>query len=663
MDVFDLAAKIRLDTTEYSKGLDDSSEKTSSFASKLGSGLANAAKVATVALTAVTTGAVALGKQFYNQTKEIASYGDNIDKMSQKMGLSAEAYQEWDAIMQHSGTSIESLKPAIKTLATAAESGNEAFAKLGITQEEIAELSQEDLFAKVISELQKMEEGTERTYLAGQLLGRGATELGALLNTSAEDTEKMRQTVHELGGVMSNEAVKASAKYQDTLQDMNTAIDGAKRKIFSDFMSPVTSVMEGITKIFSNDGDGGIAQITEGLSQFVKKMSEKAPQIANVGGKIIMSLINAIADNLSSLLSAGFEILRTLATGIIRNIPNLIPVVLQLLTDFIRIIQEDAPMIMEAAVSIILTLAKGIGDSLPKLIPSIVGIILEMVKTLTDPENISNLVDAAIAIITGLLNGIVDAIPVLLEAAPIIIENLVTAIVENLPKIIEAAIDIIITIVEALSDPENILMLVSAGIKIIGAVFSGIVSLVSKIPELVLSIVQKIISAFGRFGQKLKDSGKEIIGKIKDGILSGIEKAKNWGKDLIDNFVSGIKEKWNKLKETVTNVGGMIKDFLGFSEPEKGPLSDFHTYAPDMMKLFAEGIRDNEDIVSDQIAKSFDFGDMGTVGSSSGYGRSYSSRGQNITVVLELDKQQFARTVFQLNGEEQQRMGVKLANV
>ena len=53
----------------------------------------------------------------------------------------------------------------------------------------------------------------------------------------------------------------------------------------------------------------------------------------------------------------------------------------------------------------------------------------------------------------------------------------------------------------------------------------------------------------------------------------------------------------------------MIKDFIGFSEPDKGPLSNFHTYAPDMMDLFIKGIKDNEKKLTNQISKTFDFGE------------------------------------------------------
>ena len=62
----------------------------------------------------------------------------------------------------------------------------------------------------------------------------------------------------------------------------------------------------------------------------------------------------------------------------------------------------------------------------------------------------------------------------------------------------------------------------------------------------------------------------------------------------------------------VSGIASRVKSFIGFSEPEEGPLSNFSTYAPDMMKLFAKGIKDNEHLVTDQIRSSFDFGNMTT---------------------------------------------------
>lgn len=107
---------------------------------------------------------------------------------------------------------------------------------------------------------------------------------------------------------------------------------------------------------------------------------------------------------------------------------------------------------------------------------------------------------------------------------------------------------------------------------------------------------------------KFREWVDNVWESIKNGFNKIIDGAKTWGKDLLDNFIGGIKKGWNNLKNAVTDVAQGIKDFIGFSEPEKGPLSNFHTYAPDMMDLFAKGIRENEHVVTDQIEKSFDFG-------------------------------------------------------
>lgn len=519
MDVFDLFAKLSLDSSEYESGLQDAETKGSGF----GKGLATAAGVGAAAVAAVGTAAIAAGTSLVKGTGDVAAYGDNIDKMSQKMGISAQAYQEWDAIMQHSGTSIDALKPSMKTLATQAEKGSDAFQKLGISEEEVASLSQEDLFAKVITGLQGMEEGTERTYITSQLLGRGATELGALLNTSAEETQKMRDRVHELGGVMSDDAVKASAQFQDTLQDMSTGFDSLKRNMLSEFLPAITGVMDGLTNLFTGNYDEGIEQISEGVGQAIDKLSEMLPKILEVGKNILLALGDAI----------------------IQNLPVIMPALADLVMGIGQSIIDNLPMLVDTGLQVILQLANSISQALPTLIPTIVDVVLQIVNTLVD--NVDLMVDASIALITGLAVGLINAVPVLLEKAPEIVIKLVMAIVENAPKLYEAAI--------------------------------------SLITQLAGGIVQSIPLAINAIG--------ELLTGLKNTVFEWFSQAKQWGVDLIKNFIEGIKSKIGDLKNAVGNVASGVKKMIGFSEPEEGPLSNFHTYAPDMMDLFASGIKSN----------------------------------------------------------------------
>lgn len=529
MDLFDLFARITLDSSGYKQGLEDAEKETQGFGDRIKGGLAAAGKVGAAAIGAVTTASIALTGAVVKGAGELAAYGDNIDKQSQKMGLSAQAYQEWDAILQHSGSSIDAMSRGMITLSKAAEDGDEAFAALGITQEELSSMNQEEIFARTIEGLQGMEEGTERTALASKLLGGAAKELGPLLNTSAEDTEAMRERVHELGGVMSDEAVKAAAAYQDSLQDMTTALSGLKRGIVSDFLPGITWVMDGLTEIFS----GGDAEdlIGTGIGEILSVISDGMPKVIETASKIFGAIADQVIIMAPFFFEKGTEILVTIVNGLISGLPK----------------------VLEAAGQVIVSVANGIAESLPELIPTVVDVILQIVDTLID--NLDLLIDAAIEIMVALAEGLVKALPRLVEKAPEIIAKLVKAIIRNAPKLFEAAVEIIAKLAEG------------------------------------------IVNSFNVLGEK----GQEIIGAVYEGIKQKIDDAKNWGKDLIKNFVDGIKNKWQSLKDTITGVADTVSDTIGFSEPKIGPLSDFHTYAPDMMDLFAKGIRDSKNKVLGEI--------------------------------------------------------------
>lgn len=530
MDLLSLVAKLSLDSSEYEKGLGDAETKGSTF----GSGLKKAAAVGTAAVAAVGTAAIAAGTSLVKSTGDVAAYGDNIDKMSQKMGISAQAYQEWDAIMQHSGTSMGAMSGAFKTLQNAmagpTDEQSMAFKNLGISSE-IYAMKTEDAFNLVITKLQEMPESARRTAIAQKLLGRGAMEMGALLNTSAEDTQKMRDRVHELGGVMSDDAVKASAQFQDTLQDMSTGFDSLKRNMLSKFLPAITDVMDGLTNLFTGDYDEGIERISEGVGQAIDKISEMLPKILEVGKNILLTLGNAI----------------------IKNLPVIVPALADLVMGIGQSIIDNLPMLVSTGLQIILQLANSISQALPTLIPTIVDVVLQIVQTLVD--NVDLMVDAAIALITGLTEGIINSLPILIEKSPEIIIAIVDALVENFPKIVEAAFNLIVVFATALTD---------------------------NLPEIVNAIF------------KIRDEINAKFQEIADQALS-------WGADLIKNFIGGIKSKIRDLKNAVGNVASGVKSFLGFSEPEVGPLSDFHTYAPDMMKLFAQGIDQNLPLVEDSL--------------------------------------------------------------
>ena len=582
-----------MDKSQYDAGLDDAAAGAQSFGDKLKGGLATAAKVGGVALAAVGTAAAAATTALVKQAGEVASYGDNIDKASQKLGISAEAYQEWDAVLQHSGTSIDSMGIGMKTLATQAAKGSDAFTALGISQEKAASMSREDLFAQTITALQNVTDENKRAQLAQELFGRSAMELGPLLNTSAADTQAMKDRVHELGGVMSNEAVKAAAAYQDNLQDMNTAIDGLKRNIVSEFIPGLSSLMEAFTNILAGDDPG--EALERGIDSIVGAMDSTVQKIVDIGQRVVPALVDAIVKAAPGLLDGAAQLVLTLGQAIIANLPELI----------------------KAGLEVIVTLANAIAAALPELIPTIVDVVLQIVDTLTDPSTLSALVDAAIAIIVALAQGLINALPRLIEKAPEIVANLVTAIITNAPKLLAAAVQLMATLAK------GIVQNISAVISAIGQMWNSIVS----------------------------------------SITGFIQSAWNWGKDLIESFTNGILAFISKPIDAIKGLASKIKSFLGFSEPEEGPLSNFHTYAPDMMALFAKGITDNRDLITDAIGGAFNLAPQ--IAGAQANGHTFTTPAQGgapkvMRVVLNIDGREFAQTEFPFLQAEEQRMGLSL---
>lgn len=344
---------------------------------KLSSALGSAAKIGAGALVGLTTAAVGVGTAIASSAVKTAEYGDNIDKMSQKLGVSSTFYQEWDAVLQHSGTSMDSMSATFKKLATASQDASDdqkaAFEALGLSMKDVQSMSTEDLFTSVISGLQGMDEGTERTALATELLGRGAMEMGALLNTSAEDTQGMIDTVRELGGVMSDDAVKGAAAFQDSMQDFQTSISGAMNNAMSSVLPSMTQILDGFTGLITGSDDAkeklqeGFSGLAEGISQalpsLVEGFSTFASVLAEIAPELISALLEAIISNLPQLLVSGVQIILTIVTSLLEALPQLIEAIPQIVIGIKDAFIVAAPQLKEAGIKLIDTLKVAISNA------------------------------------------------------------------------------------------------------------------------------------------------------------------------------------------------------------------------------------------------------------------------------------------------------------
>lgn len=522
--------------------------------------VAGAAEVAAGALAAVGTAVGAMGaavvegtKELVNSAKDMSESADVIDKQSQKVGLSTDAYQKWDYVMNLAGTSMSNMGTGLKTLTNKlddAKNGSEKslamFEQLGLSLDDLNSMSREDVFGAVITGFQNMADSTERAALANDLLGKSGQELTPLFNQTAEATQDLMDKAEEYGIVMSEDLVKDGAAFKDSMTTMNATLEGVKNRVVGQFLPGLTMITDGIAGMAAGV-DGADEDIENGIDQMVGVFEELLPTIQST-----------IETLLPTLLPLGLSILSTIGEGIISQLPVILTFATELMMTLVSaLLQPDnLTALLNAAIQILLTLVDGILSAVEMLIDPALQAIDTLVTALLQPDMIEKIINAALRIILTVASGLSKALPRLIPAIVEAINTITVELTKHTDELILAALDIIV------------------------ALASGLVQALPTIANTIFfQVIPEILKAFGRLGEQLP------------------QKAVQWGEDLIGSLIKGVKSMLGALSSTVSNVAGTIAKFLHFSVPDIGPLSDFDKSGGDMIQEFIKSMQgENPDL-------------------------------------------------------------------
>lgn len=203
-------------------------------------------------------------RQVVRFTTDLIDAGDELDKMSQSLGLSVEALQRWQFIAERSGVSAQQLSGALLRLTRSAGAAAEgaagpagAYRELGVSVRDAnGELRQgEDLFEATILGLAGVENATQRSFIATQIFGRTGASLLPIVNGGAEGIAELTARFHELGGAMSGEAVAAAAEAQDALADFDLVATSLKGKLAVAFLPTLTRVINALSDFATEVAD------------------------------------------------------------------------------------------------------------------------------------------------------------------------------------------------------------------------------------------------------------------------------------------------------------------------------------------------------------------------------------------------------------------------
>lgn len=656
--VFEIFAKLGLDSSDFDKGLDNAKSTLSNMGSAVGSGLGTIAKIGTAAVATASAGIAALGTMavkgyadyeqltggvetlFKTSSNAVMDYANNAYKTA---GLTANDYME--TVTGFSASLISSLDG---DTAKAAEIANMSITdmsdnanKMGTDIESIKTAYQG--FAK-----------QNYTMLDNLKLGYGGTkqEMERLL----ADAEKLTGQKYDISNFSDiAEAIHAIQTEMDitgtTAKEAGSTISGSVASMKSAWDNLVVGLADGNADLgqlidnvvtsaetaFNNilpvaeQALMGIGQLVTDLAPIIgQKLPELItnllPQILETGVQFIGALGQGIIDNLPALVDAAVQIVVTLVTGIVGALPQLAEGAVELITSLGEALIDNGDELLDAGSELLDFVVDGVANGLPKLLDS----GTKMLENLYNGfwNNLPKMITAVGKMANDMLNYILKNLPQFMSKGADLLINIVNGFINNLPQIVAAVVQMISQLVSTIA--QNLPQILQQGVEIIGKLVAGLIQAIPKVVAAIPKIISSIVTEFGKYDWL----------KIGTDIIKGIAKG----------ITGAAGEIARAAKNAAKKAFDAAKDFLGIHSPSRLMRDQVGRY---ISEGIAVGIEDNLNSitnsmndVADLVSQPIDVGEVGMTGGS-GSGNAYNSSnsvvinvygavGQNVNELAEI---------------------------
>ena len=398
-------------------------------------------------------------------------------------------------------------------------------------------------------------------------------EEGAFSRDNFADVIEAIHIIQEDLGITGTTAKEAGSTISGSFASLQAAWDNLVVG-FANGNADISQLIDNVVTSAETAFDNLLPVVEKALKGIAEFITQIAPIIADKLPGIVDQVLPAMTTAFEALINAATNVLPTLMETLMNEVSRISA---PLMRAFIELTPKFVSIAQSAFIGFI--------EGMTMMIPEVAAVMPELIQTLatTCIENAPLIMEAVTQLMNVMVQTFYVLAPQLYDVAAVVIPQFVEMMITTgIPLIISAAGTLIQSMVEGLvaAWPQ----IISAGIDLISQLAAGITLGIPDVINAVLNL------------------RKAIDAKIKELISLAV----TWGADLIKNFVKGILDNSPSIKNAVNKVATVVKDNLGFSEPKEGPLSDFHTYAPDMMELFAKGIKDNESLITTQLQSSFD---------------------------------------------------------
>lgn len=332
------------------------------------------------------------------------------------------------------------------------------------------------------------------------------------------------------------------------------------------------------------------------------------------------------------------------------NAMNAIKPIIEELKESFKAMMTALEPVFEFLFKFLVGIASGISNA--------VNPVLTVVKSIVD--FITNIVQAFIALLSGDIDGFFEHIGQALQAW---LNGMLAFIQAHIAVVTGFFSAFGVNLVQVVT---NIWTSVKTAISVaLEAITGAIMNVWNSIKTWISTTTTAIKTNFEEIFTQIYTAVSEKVTDVKNAITEGVgaaaeyvsslpEKFYNWGLDMISNLISGIKEKIKDVKETIKGVADTIASYIHFTEPDVGPLSNFHTFMPDMIDLLTKGITDGLPQVANAMnnlastmVPSIDVPQIGTGATTNTFNINvYGAQGQDVSELADILEQRIASNVM-----------------
>lgn len=590
MDVFNLEARLGLNSREYEEGLESAENSTNSFASRIQSGLGVAVRAIGAGIAAGAAGIATLTTQSVRQFSEFEQlvggtellFGDAYDYVMER---SQNAYAN---VQMSQSQYLQQVNGFAVGLSNA----------LGGNEQAAAELADSIITAEadIVAATGNSQEAVQNafngvmrgnyTMLDNLGLGINATQAGVqeVIDSVNEWNEAQgRATQYTIDNVadvqsalvdyveMQGLSGYATNEASETIQGSIASMKAAWNDLLVGFADPnadlgvrISNMVETASTAFYNILPAALNAVS-GIGTFIQQIAPMIEeQLPTLIDTLLPPVLDAAISLVSGLVSSLPSILRTLTNSLPRLLNQLIPAILRIL-----------PQIVQAGMDLLNGLMRGIAQAMPIIMPLLTDVIIQMVEIIGSVENIQTLLQCGLIIIQAIMDGIGEAAPEIGALIPELLANLAVVISDNAGLIGETILSIlrglgmtILGIVGSfmgLSQDEiqNRLVAVVNAVRRFGTnVVNFITNFLGNARDFISGVVENISSFFADGIDFWKTTINNGITAIKNFFTNGFENVKNTVSTTVENirtFFSNGVENW---KNTISNAIDSIKNFF-----------------------------------------------------------------------------------------------------